>query len=648
MHSNSVFRSSLLSLWFRLVSLGIVGLVFAEGLVLAPGKVQGWTFYLTTWEVIFEVMVRVVCAALVGIILGTVFTAVALPFLRYFSGSSDRVVQWTTNIAVVLVLFADSRFALTTLIKWSGHGSRFMTALLVLHFLAFVVALCIARARRELLASLDGFLGAKAARAMVVATLVAVIALEVTEFAFAHTGGGVKAAQISQRPKSNVLLISFDALSAEDMSLYGYKLPTTPNLDSFARNSTVFTNFYSVETFTTPSIATMLTGRYPTETRVFQLQGSVQSNREKTLPGLMHDAGYATGAFLTNPFAHYLVSGPDNGFDILPEPAFQSGALQHFWDWTRPLHQNSGIGSRVAEYIDLESDWNGFRNLPGNLSMRFRPDASFEGARKVVDQLPDGFFLWVHVVTPHHPYLPDSEDRGRFLPEAEGRKFAENSELQWVPHYEPDQQAQVDRRRLLYDEFLLSADRAFGTFIQDLEKNCKLDHTTVIVSADHGEGFEGGVFRHESPYLTRPTIHIPLIIRTPGQQQGRTVAFTADQTALAPTVLDLAGKVKPDWMHGQSLVPWLTAEKTGGGEGMAFAQFLEKNSVFKPLTHGTVGVIEGQYQYVLDLDTKKGTLRPLNESQIWNADRSAENPAKAQELLEAIYTRFPELRHEPK
>jgi len=43
------FRALLVSLWFRLVSLGIVGLVFAEALLLAPGKVQGWTFYLTTW-----------------------------------------------------------------------------------------------------------------------------------------------------------------------------------------------------------------------------------------------------------------------------------------------------------------------------------------------------------------------------------------------------------------------------------------------------------------------------------------------------------------------------------------------------------------------------------------------------------------------
>ena len=62
----------------------------------------------------------------------------------------------------------------------------------------------------------------------------------------------------------------------------------------------------------------------------------------------------------------------------------------------------------------------------------------------------------------------------------------------------------------------------------------------------------------------------------------------------------------------------------------------------------TIGIIDGHYQYVLDLDAKKGTLRPLNEAQIWNLDRSAENPAKAQELLATIHSRFPELKHDSK
>jgi len=645
----SGFFSSLVSLWFRLVSLGIVGFVFAEALVLAPGKVQGWIFYLTTWEVLFEVLIRAVFAALTGIVVGTAFSILIAPLLWYFKESRPLALQWTTNAFVVLVLFVDTRFALVTLIKWSQRGVRFTTVLLIVHFLAFVVALCLPRARRELLASLEGFVSEKGSRATVAAMVVIMIALAGTEYAFAHATSTVKASQVAQRPKSNVLLVTFDALSAEDMSLYGYKLPTTPNLDAFAQRSTVFANFYSVTTFTTPSIATMLTGGYPSETRVFHLQGSVQDTKEKkNLAQVMHDAGYATGAFLTNPFAYYLADNPGNGFEVLPEPSFQAGGLQRLWSLTAPFHQSSGVGSRVAEYIDIEGAWNSLFSLPGNLSMRFRPRASFEQANRMLNQLPDGFFLWVHLVAPHHPYLPDPEDRGRFLPADEGKKFEENSELQWVPHYAPDQQGQIDRRRLLYDEFVLSADRAFGDFIAELEKSGKLNNTTVIVSADHGESFEGGVFRHETAYLTRPTVHIPLIIHTPGQQQGRAVDFSADQTALAPTILELAGQPKANWMHGQSLVPWLRGDNSAAGEGLAFAQFLEKNSIFKPLTHGTIGVIDGQYQYVLDLDAGKGTLRPLSEAQIWDLDRSAENPAKAEQLRTAIYGRFPELRRESK
>ncbi|PYX87601.1 MAG: hypothetical protein DMG68_11180, partial [Acidobacteria bacterium] len=77
----------------------------------------------------------------------------------------------------------------------------------------------------------------------------------------------------------------------------------------------------------------------------------------------------------------------------------------------------------------------------------------------------------------------------------------------------------------------------------------------------------------------------------------------------------------------------------------AFTQYFENNSRFRPLHHGTVGVIDGSYQYVIDLETNKGSLRPLNEAQIWNIDRSAENPARAEALRAAIYSRFPELKH---
>jgi arylsulfatase A-like enzyme len=642
-HSNSAATS----LWFRLITLAIVALVFCEALVLLRGKAQGWTFYLTPSEVAFEVLVRLVAAALAGMALGTICTMVIAPLFLYYKSSRERLVNWVTKVAVFLVLFLTSRYALEVLISWSyswsTHRAIYDKLLLWGQFLAFTVALGIPRTRNAVVTSLDGYLSDKMTRRTALATVIGTAALVATEFALGKRASAVVTELISERPKSNFVLITFDALAAEDMSLYGRSLPTTPNIDAFARKSTVFTKFFAASTYTTPCIGVMLTGHYPSESRVYGLSGQLPAeNAGKTLPHLMRAAGYATGAFLTNPWAYYLSNSVKSGFDILPEPVFQPGTVQHLWDATTPLHQDSGFGSRIDEYLDLDVVWNSLAGLPSNLPFRFRPVASFEHARQVLAQLPDGFFLWIHVLPPHAPYLPDPEDQGRFLPEAELATF-DDENFRWYPRYQPDQQSQVDRRRLAYDEFLVSADRAFGDFMTHLENTGKLSNTTVIVSADHGESFEGGVYQHQTPYLTRPVIHIPLIVRTPGQQDGRTIAFTADQTTLAPTILELAGQPKPDWMKGQSLVSWLDRNGQGQSQGLAFTQYLERNSIFKPLRHGSVGVIDGEYEYVFYLDTQKGELRPLSEAQIWNLDRSAEFPARADALRAAIFARFPQV-----
>ena len=393
----------------------------------------------------------------------------------------------------------------------------------------------------------------------------------------------------------------------------------------------------------------MLTGMYPSESKVYQLEAYLRAtNSGGSLPKSMRDGGYATGAFFSNPYAYYLGQHLENDFDLLPEPTFQNGGLQYLWDATTPLHQNSGFGNRIDEYVDLIGLWNPLWRLPGNLHERFRAAASFQNAREMLAKLSDGFFLWIHVMTPHGPYLPDSEERGRFLSASEQQVFEGEGKRNWKPHYPADQQSQVDHWRLRYDEFILTADRAFGAFMSEVEATGKLHDTTIIVSADHGESFEGGIFQHGSAYLTRPVIHVPLIIRTPGQQDSRTVSFTRTDIARSHHPRT-RWSVQTAWMHGQSLVEWLNRNGQGEGEGMAFCQYFEKNSVFKPLHHGTVGVIDGksQYQYVWDIDAQKGLLKPLNDAQIWNLDRSAENPALAEQLHAAIIARFPDLAQKP-
>jgi arylsulfatase A-like enzyme len=492
--------------------------------------------------------------------------------------------------------------------------------------------------------SFDDLLTPKMTRRTAVATVVGTAALVATEFAVGRRFSSALVTTSRNRPKSNTLLISFDALTAEDMSLYGRRLPTTPNIDAFAKTSTVFTQFCSASTFTTPCIGVMMTGGYPSDTFVYGLSGQVPSSRaDQNVARVLREAGYKTAAFPTNPWAYYLAQSLKPGFDLLPDPKFHPGRMQDLWAATTPLHQNSGVGSRIDEYFDLEQAWNAIAGHQTSLAFRYRPGATVREAQQLRRDLPDGF-LWVHGMPPHHLYLPSKPEQGRFLPQQEVQSFKDEPWTHWKPHYPPDQRGTVDRHRLAYDEFICSTDRHFGDLLANLERSGRPENTTIILSADHGESFEGGIYQHQTPYLTRPVIHVPLIIRGPGQTEGRRVDVPTDQTCLAPTIVDLAGMPKPVWMRGQSLVPFLnSARAIPLPDRLAFSQYLERNSIFKALRKGTLGVIDGKFQYVVYLDSQRGELRPLTQAQYWNIDRSAEFPEKVESLRAALKVRFPGL-----
>jgi arylsulfatase A-like enzyme len=647
MATSPVFRSLIATLWLRLSALAIVTIVFHEALYLAGGSVQSWSYYLTAPEVVFEFVVQIVLVAVLGLLAGTLATVLIAPLLWFSKTRREWIADIVTKLAIVGAVFVILRSCLASLVGWAnGFKSPpppILKLLLLIFYVAFAVALFFRRSRKRVLASLDNLLTEKMTRRTAIVTVAGTAGLVAAEYVLSKRLPVVKAALPVQRPKNNILLISFDALAAEDMSLYGGVRPTTPFIDAFAAKSTVFSRFYSGSTFTTPSVATMLTGLYPSETRVYQLQGRLRGlDVKNSLPYLLRSGGYATGAFVSNPFAYFLAADLRGGFDVLPEPIFRRGGFDQFWNATRPLHQYSGVGSRTAEYFSLDDRW----QLPGHVitdpSVRMRPDVIFAQAKQVLAQLPEGFFLWVHLITPHDPYIPDAADLNRFLPASESTTFVEEPVDQWWPNYEPEIQKQIDRRRLAYDEFLLTADRAFGAFLSEIESSGRLQNTTVILTADHGESFEGGVYQHRNPYLTRPVIHIPLVIRVPGQEDSRAVDITADQTTLAPTILDLAGISKPSSMGGKSLRPWLGADAPDTEEDcVAFCQYFERNGVYKPVRQGSVGVIDGGYQYVYLIAMQKSGLRPLGEAQIWNLDRSAEYPDIAVALRQRIQNRFP-------
>src|SRR5262245_9528106 len=96
----------------------------------------------------------------------------------------------------------------------------------------------------------------------------------------------------------NVVVLSIDTLRADRLGAFGYAArPNSPTLDGSARGGVRFRAAMSQRAATWPSLATLLSGLYPSAHGVLG-NGYSFPDDVATLPKVLHAAGYQTGAFL--------------------------------------------------------------------------------------------------------------------------------------------------------------------------------------------------------------------------------------------------------------------------------------------------------------------------------------------------------------
>jgi arylsulfatase A-like enzyme len=362
----------------------------------------------------------------------------------------------------------------------------------------------------------------------------------------------------------------------------------------------------------------------------------------QTLPNVLRSGGYLTAASVANPGAYPSCLGFGADFDLLPDPPIKDFATREATSifHSAALASDAGFIGRIVPYL--------LENLAprefGQTHSSVPPNMSFEQAEGLLDQLHAPFFLWVHVYAPHFPYLPEPPYYKKFLQSDEFRTHADfaNAFDQKGWHYSASRQPVIDKARLRYDEWVAQADGAFGQFMASLERTGHSGDTAVIVAADHGESFAGGYVGHGGIRQLRPIIHVPLVVHVPGMTEAREISAAADQTRLAPTILEIAGMARPPWMDGESLCGLMRGEAELQ-PGLAFTQYFETNSAFKPIHSGSVGVIDGRHQYVIDVGTRAGSLYDLSEANEQRNDLSGREPAVAADLRAAIQRRFPDV-----
>jgi arylsulfatase A-like enzyme len=322
------------------------------------------------------------------------------------------------------------------------------------------------------------------------------------------------------RERPNVLFILVDTLRYDHLTPYGYPRETSPNIQRLlAERGLVVEEAYSQAPWTLPSVVSFLTGRLPGEllgedVRTYGIPAGVQ-----TLAEALAVQGYETGGFFANKALH-----AGNGFDR---------------------------GFRT------------FYSPPAEMEMGNRPDAAELNAR-VLPWLSahrnKPFFLYVHYIDPHDPYLnPETVDGiSQFFPEYKGRLGGD-----WIQGIHTgavrleDPEADTRQIKALYDSEIHHVDRFIGELIESLPPEVLRD-TLIVLTADHGEelGDHGG-WKHGFT-LYEDQIHVPLLLRWDGRiPAGRRLKGTVRLIDLMPTLAGAAGvKPSPSW-QGTDLMPAL-------------------------------------------------------------------------------------------
>jgi arylsulfatase A-like enzyme len=322
----------------------------------------------------------------------------------------------------------------------------------------------------------------------------------------------------------NIFLIIVDALSAEDMSLFGYPLNTTPNLKRITKDWSVYANAQTPSVCSIGVYPSLITGHYPYIMRPFAQYGDQvhSSNTWTDLFQILKQSGYETywSGYLPPGFYH-TGSGIDSTFGM---PYFKQ--LMDAW------FQMKGIRKQYFPYIPISVQ------QPEKYSSTQFDDYRLQQAIQLLktSQLRSPFFLYLHYdgvhVMPGIEWIyPTGSFQGTFSP------------------------AEDPKIRLQYDEAILNQDYQIDEFIEQLKSIGLYDSSMIIILADHGQVFRQGSLAQCSTEITLNETHVPLLIKYPNQVEGELVTSIVSTIDLTPTILDvLEINYSPDWFDGHSLL----------------------------------------------------------------------------------------------
>jgi len=166
------------------------------------------------------------------------------------------------------------------------------------------------------------------------------------------------------------------------------------------------------------------------------------------------------------------------------------------------------------------------------------------------------FFLWVHYMDVHEPYVPerkyiDMVDPSIKLNEEEMFGLFKDVLLK----RDVSDRGIVEILKKLYCAHVQEIDDAVRKFFGILEKSNVLKDSLIIITSDHGDEFgEHGGLSHDGKMYSE-LVNVPLIIYEPSRERGEVCDTLVSTLDIPPTILYLFGLNQVDAFEGCSLLP---------------------------------------------------------------------------------------------
>ena len=428
-------------------------------------------------------------------------------------------------------------------------------------------------------------------------------------------------AAAGQDTKPNIVFILADDLGWKDLACYGNGFTETPNIDLLAQNGIRFSQAYAACPVSSPTRASILTGKYPAR---LQLTNFIAGNRteaespvlpaqwkpylearEITIAELLKDAGYSTGMV-----GKWHLGGHDS---IAP--------------WNQGFDYSRMIGKNGLDYYNYSIFLDSYKNEFTDKGTEYLTDKLTDyGVEFIEETKSKPFFLYMAYSAPHVTIVPRPDKLMKYF-----RKY-EQSKEKFNPYYS----AMVE-----------SLDDGLGRIMGALKSSGLLENTIVIFTSDNGGlGLDelGPIPTSNLPlrkwkgHIYEGGIRVPAIVSWKGKiPEGITSDVYFSSIDYLLTFCELTGiKKLPDNTDGQSVLSlFLDPESVKQNERPLFWHYPHfSNQLGRPAG----AVRQGDYKLVELYETGKLELYNIREDVSESIDLSGKMKNKTEEMYKMLVT----------